>query len=206
MKTKEIELIKSYYRAKEIFYRINIFFNTFNDNLTNFVDYSILPINTIIEDVYINQIENIINDVEIVCDFLKNNVILNESISSENADIIVNKIENIRKKYGNLNNNFLNELKSKYNFLDTNYEIYEIQKFKKYLNEKEKILFEFFESKILFYKNFEIYIEDIKKVIKIENEISLLKLNAYQTFIYNKLNEITYETFLNLTSINNILK
>ena len=59
----------------------------------------------------------------------KNNVILNESISSENADIIVNKIENIRKKYENFNNKILNKL----------------QKFKKYLNEKEKILFEFFE-------------------------------------------------------------
>ena len=71
---------------------------------------------------------------------------------------------------------------------------------------KENVLIEFIKTKLLYITNYEKYNEDIKKVTKVENEVSIIKLNAYQNNINNKLNEITTDLFLSSTTINNAKK
>jgi hypothetical protein len=79
-----------------------------------------------------------------------------------------------------------------------------IQNKKTKLNQNENNLIDIIANKELYITNYEKYNEDIKKVTKIENEISTLKLNAYQTFIYNKLNEINSDLFFSSNTIKNI--
>ena len=202
--------IDFYYRLKDFFDRIDVIMDSFNNNLANALDSEFLLLQTYVDDdIYMKQIDNLIDDVEVVWDIFKNNEILKEIIGFDNANAIVSKLENVRKKYENVKNTFLNKVKESFeNFKNTNIknEFVEVQNMKNNLNEKEKILINLIESKFLYLENYKKYNDDLKKVTKIENEISILKLNAYQTHIYNKLNEIKSETFLNSSTINNINK
>jgi len=74
------------------------------------------------------------------------------------------------------------------------------------LNKKENTLIDLIKTKVLYITNYEKYNEDIKKITRIENEISTIKLNAYQTYINNELNKITTDSFLSSTTIKNIEK
>ena len=198
--------IDFYYRVKEIFYRIDVMMDSFSDNLINALDSEFLLLENYVEDeIYLGKIDSLIDNVEVVWDIFKNNEILKETIST--SDEIVNKLENVRKKYENVKNAFLNKIKEsyeKFKNIQIKNEFNEIQNIKKNLNEEEKILIDLIKEKVLYITNYENYNEDIKKVTKIENEISTLKLNAYETFIYNKLNEINSDLFFSSNSIKNI--
>ena len=202
--------IDYYYRVKEIFHKIDEIMDSFNDNLADALDSEFLLLQLYVnDDIYMNQIDNKIDNVEIIWAIFKNNEILNETVTTGNAKIIVSKLELVRKKYENVINTFLNKIKNKYEELKNNnikngHE--EIQKMKKNLNEKENILIELIKTKLLYLTNYEKYNEDIKKVTKVENEVSTIKLNAYKNNINNKLNEITTDLFLSSTTINNVKK
>ena len=202
--------IDYYYRVKEIFHKIDEIMDSFNDNLADALDSEFLLLQLYVnDDIYMNQIDNKIDNVEIIWAIFKNNEILNETVTTGNAKIIVSKLELVRKKYENVINTFLNKIKNKYEELKNNnikngHE--EIQKMKKNLNEKENILIELIKTKLLYLTNYEKYNEDIKKVTKVENEVSTIKLNAYKNNINNKLNEITTDLFLSSTTINNAKK
>ncbi len=201
------EKIEFNYKIKDIFNKIDLILDSFNDNLANALDNEFLLLEKYVDDdIYMNKINNLLNDIEIVCDIFENNDNLKEIIDNSK---IVSKIENIRKKYENIKNLFLNKIKESYEkFKNVNIknEFVEVQNIKKNLNEKEKNLVDLVKLNDIYIKNYEIYNDDIKKEIKIENEISILKLNAYKNYIYNKLNEISTETFLNSNEINNIKK
>ena len=202
--------IDFYYRVKEIFHKIDVMIDSFKDNLENALDTEFLLLQSYVnDDIYMGKIDALIDDVEVVWDIFKNNDILKETITNGNADIIVSKLENIRKKYEEMKNTFLDKVKNAYNrFKNNNIKNAhtEIQNIKQNLNSNGKSLIELIMGKVLYITNYEKYNEDIRKIINIENEISDIKLNAYQTFINNKLNEITSDLFLDSTKLNNIKK
>ena len=195
--------IDFYYRVKEIFNRIDVMMDSFDDDLANALDSEFLLLQSYVnDDIYMGQIDTLIDDVEIVWDIFKNNEIFKETITKDHANIIENKLELIRKKYEDIKNEFLNQVNKKYEQLKNDSikkEYTEIQNKKLDLNEKEKILIKLIEKKLRYLTDYERYNEDIKKITKIENEVAMIKLNAYQTFVNNKLNEITSDSFLNST-------
>ena len=90
--------IDYYYRAKEIFHKINIIMDSFNDNLANALDSEFLLLQSYVNDnIYMNIINDKINKVEIIWDIFNNNDFLKESVTSGKADEIVSKLETIRK-------------------------------------------------------------------------------------------------------------
>ena len=127
--------IDFYYRVKEIFYRIDVMMDSFSDNLINALDSEFLLLQNYVEDeIYLGKIDSLIDNVEVVWDIFKNNEILKETISNGNANVIVNKLENVRKKYENVKNAFLNKVKESYEkFKNTQIknEFNEIQNIKK---------------------------------------------------------------------------
>ena len=202
--------IDFYYRVKEIFKRIDVMMDSFGDDLANALDSEFLLLQSYVnDDIYLGQLDTLIDKVEIIWDIFKNNEILKEIIKYDRAITIENKLELVRKKYEDVKNEFLNQVNKKYEEFKEktiNIENNEIQKKKKDLNENEKILIELIKTKLRYLTKYEIYNEDIKKITKIENEVSKIKLNAYQTYINNKLNEITSDSFLASTKLNNIKK
>ena len=202
--------IDFYYRVKEIFKRIDVMMDSFDDDLANALEHEFLLLQSYVnDDIYLGKIDALIDEVEIIWDIFKNNEILKEIIKYDRAITIENKLELVRKKYEDIKNEFLNQVNKKYEeFKDKTININnnEIQNKKKDLNEKEKILIELIKTKLRYLTNYEIYNEDIKKITNIENEVSKIKLNAYQTYINNKLNEITSDSFLDSTKLNNIKK
>ena len=214
--TKSINALKNYqkvgidfyYRVKEIFKRIDVMMDSFYDDLINTLDSEFLLLQSYVnDDIYMGQIDTLIDKVEIVWDIFKNNEILKETITNDRADIIEKKLELIRKNYEDVKNEFLNQVHNKYEKLkDENIkmEYTEIQNKKIDLNEKEKILIKLIETKLRYLTDYESYNDDIKKITKIENEVSKIKLDAYQIYINNKLNEITSNSFLDSTKLNNI--
>ena len=200
--------INFYYNFKEIFYKIDEIMNSFYDNLITALDSEFLQLDSYINnDIYIGEINKLLKDVEFVWNDFKNNEILKEKISSESSEIIISKLENIRKKYEDIKNIFLNKTKESYNNLKNNsiYNKYkEIQNAKILINNKQQTLINLIESKIIKFEDCKIYYKDIMWIIKFENDISSIILNSYETYINNKLNEKTYELILNLSSFNSI--
>jgi hypothetical protein len=158
-----------------------------------------------------NQIDQLIDNVEVIWDIFKNNEFLRETVVNENnkidkarADNITNTLENIRKKYEDTKNKLLSKVEEEYNkFKKNQIEIeYEtIKSLKQNLKTKDEELINLIKKKVLYITNYEIYNEDIKKITNIENEVSTLKINAYKTYITNKLDEITSELFLSSNTI-----
>ena len=202
--------IDFYYRVKEIFNRIDVMMDSFSDNLANALDSEFLLLQSYVnDDIYMGQMDALIDNVEVVWDIFKNNDILKETITNSRADIIVNKLELVRKRYEEVKNTFLNKVKNAYeNLKNTNIRNgnNQIQSMKTNLNKKENTLIDLIKTKVLYITNYEKYNEDIKKITRIENEISTIKLNAYQTYINNELNKITTDSFLSSTTIKNIEK
>ena len=143
LKDNQKVCIDFYYRVKEIFQKIDVIIDSFNDNLADALDSEFLLLQSYVNDnLYMNQIDYKINDVEIVWDIFKNNEILIETVApAGRAEEIVSKLELVRKKYENVKNAFLNKIKNKYEELKNNNiknGNEEIQKMKKNLIEKRK--------------------------------------------------------------------
>ena len=200
--------IDYYYRVKEIFNKINITMDSFNDKLAIALDSEFLLLQSYVNDeIYMGEIDALIDNVEEIWNIFKNNEILKETITNGHADEIVKKLESVRKTYEDLKNTFLNKVKSAYeNFKNTIIKngYTDVQNMKKNLNDRENTLIELIKTKLKYLTNYEKYNEDIKKITKIENEMSTIKLNAYQTYINDNLNEITTDSFLSSTTISNL--
>jgi hypothetical protein len=202
--------IDFYYRVKEIFLRIDVMMDSFNDNLADALDSEFLLLQTYVnDDIYMKQIDQLIDEVEVIWDIFKNNDILKETLPDGRADTITTKLENIRKKYENVKNKLLSKVQEAYNnFKNTKIRngYQTIQTLRQSLQTKEDGLINLIKSKVKYITNYEIYNEDIKKITNIENEVEALKLKSYKTHITEKLDKITTESFLSTNTINNFKK
>ena len=143
----------------------NIFENSLNSELLFLQIY-------VNDDIYLIQIIPLINDIEVVYDFFKENNYF------KNSDNIALKLEYIRQKYVGIKFCFLNEVKYSYEYLK-NKSVpilnYENSRVKNVSNTKVQNLINLIELKIPYFSNYEKYNEDNKKLLNIENEISIIK-------------------------------
>ena len=171
-----------YYKIKEIFDKVNYFRKNIKNITDNIIENDYLRIeNSINEEFNMQKI----NEIEIILDIFKNNEILNAS--SE----FINNLELVNKNYTNYKEIILSNLKR---FLFKNKNLY----FNSTENEENSLISKI-ENKLSISKSnlkmYEISNDFIIKFNNLENEIFQIKLNAFQTEINNKLNEITIENF-----------
>ena len=192
--------IDFYYRVKEIFKRIDVLIDSFDDIVITSMEKEYLQLQIYANDnIYLNEIDSLLDQIEVIWDIFYNNQILNETVTGDHATGIVDYLVNVRNRYLNIKDKLLSSVKNVYDSIKNNelsIASSNIQSLKKDLNIEENSFIDFLTKKVRFIKNYTLYNEDIKNITIIENKISDIKINAFKTNIINKLKEITKESFI----------
>ena len=201
--------ISTYYDIKNIInYVINIF-ESFKERINTALYYENMTYSSFVSQEFENEIKPFLDKVNLIGEFAKNNVSAILSFDDSEREKLINKIKTI-----NINiNKILKEIiiglgQSDIKNIEKNMK--EISdKFNKEFNavkeNKNKIMdklkeYAFFDS------NFKIYIDDIKKLRDIENEIIESKRKSYEKYIIQPLKKIQNNNFLSKEDFNSFIK
>ena len=200
--------IDFYYRVKEIFKRIDVLIDNYESTLKNSIEAEYLQLQTYVNDnIYLGEMDAYIDKIEIVWDIFHYNEILNQTVTFDHATGIVESLGNVRSRYLEIKKKLLDEVKKTYDNL-INKELKtsssNIKALKTGLNKKETALIDLIKERVLYITNYEIYSEDIKKIIEVENKMSELRINGYKQYIFNKINDISTDNFLSSSNLNSI--
>ena len=197
-----------YYRSKEIFKRVDVLIDNYESTLIKSIDTEYLKLKTYVnEKIYLEEMDEYFDDVEIIWDIFNYNEILNQTVLLDHATEIVKQLENVRNRYLKIKDDLLNSVKETYDNLKNNElatSSLNIKALKNDLIAKEENFLNLLKEKSSFIIDYTIYNEDVKKIIEVENEIFNLKINGYQEYIFNKINEISADNFLSSTLLNSL--
>jgi hypothetical protein len=202
--------IDFYYRVKEIFERIDVIIDSFDDLIISSMKKELLQLEIYVNDtIYMNEMDSIFDEIEIIWDIFHNNQILNETVLNDNAIKILNKLEVLRNRYLNIKDNLLSSVNDVYETIKNNNLLSassNIKLLKNDLKIQEETFIELIKKKVNFISNYTVYNKDIKKITEIENEISKLNISAYKANIIDKLEEFNIDSFISLSEKKNLKK
>ena len=208
LKDYERVSVDFYYRSKEIFKRVDVLIDNYESTLKSSIDAEFLQLQTYVNDnIYLGEMDAYIDEVEIVWDIFHYNEILNETVTLNHATEFVNKLGKVRSRYLEIKNKLLEAVKQTYDNLkniELKNSVLDVERLKIELTTKEATLIDLIKTKVSFITNYNIYNEDIKKIVQVENEISELRIKGYQQYIFNKINVISADNFLSSTNLNSL--
>ena len=208
LKSYQFVPIDYYYRVIEIFKRIDVLIQTYESTLKSSIDAEFLQLQTYVNDnIYLGEMDAYIDQVEIVWDIFHYNEILNQTVTLDHATEFVEKLGNVRNRYLAIKNNLLDAVKQTYNKLinkELKESVLNVETLKLDLTTKETAFIELMKPKVKYITNYNIYNEDIQKIIQVENKISELRINGYEQYIFNKINAISSDIFLSSENLNSL--